>query len=137
MSKFSNIEIKLQIEGPGIGTLAWFQKLFADSEFVIRNTRFGIPGLFLHVMKNRNGVENKYYEGNYWLCHVATDSDFDTGCRDATINSIRYVFPYVYAPKYSNQFSLFDYPVTPACEKAAEELLAIAVSKFAEWYEIQ
>lgn len=137
MSTISTIEIKLQIKGHATGTLGWFKAWIEDAELVIRKTRFGIPGLFLHEKHNRKGEENKAHEGNSWLCHVATDSDYDTGCRARTINGIKYVYPYVYAPGWASESSLIDYPVTPACEKAVQEFIDKAVEKFAEWYEVQ
>ena len=137
MSTISTLEMKLQFKGNAYGTLSWFKELIEDSELVITETRYGIPGLFLHLKHNRNGVANKDHEGNFWLCHVATDSDYDTGCRRRTIDNIKYVYPYAYAPNFGISYSLFDYPLTPACNSAVEEFLSLALRKFHAWYKVQ
>lgn len=137
MGAISNVAVKVQIKGQAVGTLGWFAEWVKNSELVIRPTRYGVPGMFLHEKQNKKGETNKDHEGNSWICNPFTYSDFDSGSDIRTINNIKYACVKPYAPDWSGEYHLSDYPLTPACENALHEFIDKAVNEFATWYEKQ
>jgi hypothetical protein len=142
MATIANVEVKVQLKGNAAGTLGWFKTLVEDSELVIRKTRDGIPGMFLHEKTNRKGEKNKEHEGNTFLCHPATGKDQEMGYLDSLINGINYI--YVHPTGDFEQTYIFgedicftNYPLTPACNIAISEFIEKAVEEFAVWYEKQ
>lgn len=138
------MEITINIKncGNAIGTLGWFNELMSDSEFLVRKTRDGIPGMFLHEKHKADGTERKPSEGNTFICCPASGSQQEEGYNISKINSIEYI---VVQPTsdakskyiYGEDIGFTDYPITPACKSKIIEMLEYATEKFAEWYENQ
>lgn len=136
----TTLTIKVGNVGTANGTLGWFNSILKDSELVIRKTRDGIPGMFLHKKLKRDGSENKENEGNTFLCCPASGTESDEGFNLSRINGIEYIYVREtgdLGQKYlfGEDFCFTGYPLTPACEVAIGRFLNDAVEKFAEWYE--
>ena len=138
----ATLDVKVQMKGTAAGTLGWFKELIEDSELIIKKTRDGIPGMFLHEKHKKDGTERKENEGNTFICHPETKSPQDEGYNLAKINGIGY--DYVVSSGNDEQKYIFgedicftSYPLTPACQNAVDEFIKSAVEKFAEWYEKQ
>jgi hypothetical protein len=142
MSTIANVEVKVQMKGHAMGTLGWFKNLIEDSELVIRKTRDGMPGMFLHEKTNRKGETRKEHEGNTFICHPAKGSEYEDGYRDYIINDIRYICVHPTGDAEQQYFFgediyFTDVPLTPACRTALNEFIENAVETFAAWYEKQ
>ena len=125
------------MKGSAAGTLGWFKDLIDDSELVIRKTRTGIPGMFLHEKHNYNNEERKENEGNTFLCCPASGTPDDEGYNRIKINGIKYIYVIASTPNYADDFSFTSFPITPKCRESIENFINEAVAKFAAWYEVQ
>ena len=132
-----NLKISVQTKGHAAGTLGWFQEWLNRSELVIRKTRYGTPGMFLHEKFNSKGEENKENEGNTFICKPDSNDENCMYYDNWEINNIRYVHVIPTSPDWSNDVGLTNYPLTPACHADVEEFILKSVKKFAEWYENQ
>ena len=137
----TTVNVRVQIKGHAAGTSGWLAAILNDSELVIRKTRHGIPGMFLHEKHDATGDVRKDNEGNIFICRPAMGNQSDEDYEFTKINEIEYVSTHATsrAMIYGGGFdiSFTQYPLTPACKKALEQFLAEAVRKFAVWYEVQ
>jgi len=133
----ATVEVKTQMKGSAAGTLGWFKALIEDSELVIRKTRTGIPGMFLHEKHTNSGEERKANEGNTFICSPASGTQDDEGYNIAKINGIEYIYVASTLSIPVEGFSFTDYPLTPKCKDALISFIDEAVTKFAAWYEVQ
>jgi hypothetical protein len=119
----TSIEIRIENKGHMLGTLGWFKEIMNRSEFVIRETTKGTPAMFLKTTDddgkkfsflcerfnpNKDPFGFKLTSDDY-LCEVAEGHGYVTG--------------------------LFNFPLTPACKKAVEEMIMRAKDAFKEWFE--
>jgi len=119
------IEIKIECKGNAVGTLGWFNSIMQGSEFIIKNCKSGEPGLFLKH-KNKDSETMSYS----FICKKWNQNQDPEAYR---IRSNDYLIIYPLNSQYLHGFS--DYPLTQACELKVEEMIQIALDKFAEWWE--
>ena len=124
------LKVSVKNCGNAAGTLGWFNSIINDSEIIIRPTKTGEPGLFLHEKHKKDGTERKENEGNIWICGAESPLG-NEGCDNTGI----YSHIYVHDNQHCSGFS--GYSLTPACEKAIKEFINNCVEKFAEWWEVQ
>lgn len=120
----TSIEIRIENKGHMLGTLGWFKEIMNRSEFVIRETTKGTPAIFLKTTDDDGKVKYSFLcekfndnkdpfglklTGDGYLCEIAEGNDYVTG--------------------------LFNFPLTPACKKAVEEMIMRAKEAFKEWFE--
>lgn len=138
----ATMEVKVQMKGHAAGTLGWFKAMIDDAELVIRKTRDGKAGMFLHEKHNRKGEERKAHEGNIFICSPSSKTQEDEGYNFIAINNIEYIF--VQSEGGSEQKYLFgedvcftDYQLTSSCREAVDKFIVDAVHQFANWFEAQ
>ncbi len=122
-----NIEIKIEHEGEPLGTLSWFESMMANSEFVIKNSKNGSPEMFLKTTNDDGKIDYSF------LCKKWNINKNPLGypvTKDGYLCEMPEGDGY-----YTDGFANF--PLTPACRKAVEEMISKAKDAFAEWWESQ
>ncbi|NLT51946.1 MAG: hypothetical protein GXX85_13635 [Ignavibacteria bacterium] len=127
------LTINIEVKGRKIGTLGWLESVLADGNFVIKDTKSGVPGMFFHQNHLENGQEAKESEGNIFICRAFTDDEHRQGYEVYSFNSINYILIYAQSTDYIYGFTR--YPLTPAANKKLENMLYAALLKYKEWFE--
>lgn len=124
----NTIEIKIECKGKVVGTLGWFNSIMNESEFVIKETKTGLPGMFLKL-KNADKKDGFDYK---FICKPWNSNQEDPSCYR---ENGRYLWVYVVSDEFSYTYGFTDYPLTPACENKVDEMIEQALEKFIEWWE--
>jgi len=120
----TSIEIRIENKGHMLGTLGWFKEIMDRSEFVIRETTKGTPAMFLKTTDDDGKVKYSF------LCEKFNDNKDPFGFK---LTSDDYLCEIAEGHGYVT--GLFNFPLTPACKKAAEEMIMSAKEAFKEWFE--
>lgn len=133
-----NFEIKVQCKGKAAGSLNWLNSILEDGELVIRNTKDGVPGMFLHSKAKSDGSLNSENEGNKFICKAMVVRDYVDGYRlkrlgDNNDNAIAYIS----AVDSYDENGFTEYPLTPAALIKVEEFIDKAVELYTEWWNEQ
>jgi hypothetical protein len=131
------LNVNVQIKGHAVGTLGWFHDWLNRSELVIRNTRDGRPGMFLHEKVDQKGSPRQEHEGNTFICKPESLGMEAMYYDSLEINNIRYSCTHICESDLSSAVSFSNFPLTPSCRLAIEKFVEDAVRKFADWYEVQ
>jgi hypothetical protein len=118
------IEVKIENKGNMLGTLGWFKEIMERSEFVIRETTEGTPAMFLKTTDDDGNVKYSF------LCEKFNDKKNPFGFK---LTSDDYLCEVDEGHGYVT--GLFNFPLTPACKKAVEEMIMRAKDAFKEWFE--
>jgi hypothetical protein len=118
------IEVKIENKGHMLGTLGWFNEIMNKSEFVIKETTEGTPAMFLKTTDDDGKVKYSF------LCKKFSDNKDPFGFR---LTSDYYLCKIAESHGYVT--GLFNFPLTPACKKAVEEMIMRAKDAFKEWFE--
>ena len=71
----TSIEIKVECKGDAVGTLGWLNSMLEKSEMVIKNSKNGLPEIFLKTEKPDGTFEYRF------LCRKATyDAEYGYSC---------------------------------------------------------
>lgn len=119
-----NIEIKVECKGSAAGTLGWFNSILEKSEFVIKNNKAGAPAIFLKTTEDDGRAKYSF------LCKKWNQREDPYGYRTTDDG---YLCEIPESNFDCHGFS--DYPLTPACKKAVEDMISKAKDVFAEWWE--
>ena len=121
----SGIDLNIKIEAAenARGTVRWFMDLLGRSELVIKETESGTPCIFLKTIEAEHSVQYSI------LCKNKTDGD-ERYCKSADGR-----YSYVAPTKKQYTIGLFNFPLTPSCEKEVRELIGKARDIFADWWE--
>ena len=121
----SGIDLNIKIEAAenARGTVRWFMDLLGRSELVIKDTNNGTPCIFLKTLEAENIVRYSI------LCKNKTEGD-ERYCKSADGR-----YSYVAPTEKQDTIGLFNFPLTPSCEKEVRELIGEARDIFADWWE--
>lgn len=118
-----DLNVKIDTAENARGTVRWFKDLLRRSELVIKNTENCTPCIFLKTLETENIVRYSI------LCKNKTDVD-ERYCKSADGR-----YSYVAPTEKQDTIGLFDFPLTPSCEKEVRELIGKARDIFADWWE--
>jgi hypothetical protein len=116
--KASENKLKIELEGPALGTLKWFEKFMSESKFIIKGNEEETPSIFL-----------RHLEDDRLICKKKTEKS-DERFYNISSNGCAYI-----SPEYEgNKEGLFDFPLTPKCREAVENTINEAMTLFVNWW---
>lgn len=125
----TSIEIRIENKGHMLGTLGWFKEIMNRSEFVIGETTNGTPAIFLKTTDDDGKVKYSF------LCEKFNDKKNPFGFKLIGFKLTSDDYLCEIAEGHGYVPGLFNFPLTPACKKAAEEMIMRAKEAFKEWFE--